>query len=140
MKKLLAIILILCLPLAASGVSLDGVTLDGTGINSCPQFRFTVTVAGADTFTLPIYDGGSYDFELDCGNGTNERVTAFDDAERICSYSGAGTYTITVIGTITGWRFADAGDKTLIKDIQSWGPLVLGNLNGYFSYNSYTCL
>jgi len=33
---------------------------------------------------------------------------------------------------IEGFRFNNAGDKTLVGDISEWGPLNLGNLNGYF--------
>jgi len=97
-----------------------------------PTFRFEVKTVGADTFQLPIYNGGSYDFIAKWGDGNSDTITAWDDAAANHSYSGAGTYDVEITGTITGWRFANAGDKTLIYDISEWGPLNLGNNNSYF--------
>ena len=95
-------------------------------------FVFTVVTAGADTFQLPIYNGGTYDFHIDWGDSSSNDITAWDDAATNHSYAGAGTYEITITGIITGWRFNLAGDRTLIHNISSWGPLNLGNLGGYF--------
>ena len=96
-------------------------------------FVFEVVTAGADTFRPPIYNGGTYDFYMDPGDGTAVvHITAWDDAAATINYAGAGTYEVKITGTITGWRFASAGDRTLIHDVKSWGPLLLGNLNGYF--------
>ena len=97
-------------------------------------FRFTITTVGAsDTFTLPIYNGGTYDFLVHWGDGSTDNITAFDDAAVTHTYAAADTYEINITGTITGWRFNNAGDKTLINDVKNWGPLRLGNLNGYFN-------
>jgi hypothetical protein len=95
-------------------------------------FVFTVVTAGADTFQLPIYNGGTYKFNVAWGDGGSDIITAWDDAAANHSYAGAGTYIVRITGTINGWRFNNAGDKTLIHDISSWGPLLLGNSGNYF--------
>lgn len=96
------------------------------------SFRFEVVTAGADTFQLPIYDGGTYDFHVDWGDSSNDDITAWNDAAANHSYAGAGTYNVVITGTIIGWRFANLGDKTLIHDISEWGVLDVGDLNQYF--------
>ncbi len=98
-------------------------------------FRFEVKTTGADTFQLPIYDGGVYDFHVVWGDGGEDDITAWNDAAANHSYAGAGTWNVEITGTITGWRFVGAGDKDLIYDISEWGPLNLGNL----AWNFYSC-
>ena len=95
-------------------------------------FEFTVVTAGADTFQLPLYNGGIYDFAVGWGDGSSNEITTWNDAAANHSYAGAGTYVVQITGAINGWRFNNTGDKTLIHDIRSWGPLNLGNGNGYF--------
>ncbi len=97
-----------------------------------PTFRFEVKTAGADTFQLPLKASGTYDFNVDWGDGSDSDITAYNDAAANHSYSGAGTFDVVITGTITGWRFLNGGDKTLIYDISEWGPLNLGNNKGYF--------
>ncbi len=97
-----------------------------------PAFRFEVITAGADTFQLPIYNGGTYNFNVDWGDSSNDDITAWNDAAANHSYAGAGTWNVVITGTITGWRFNGAGDRTLIHDISEWGPLNFGSLGAYF--------
>ena len=110
------------------GWSARGLQLSRSG----KAFVFEVVTAGADTFQLPIYDGGTYNFNVSWGDGGSDYIAAYDNAAANHSYAGAGTYTVRITGTINGWRFNSAGDKTLIHDISSWGPLLTGNLGGYF--------
>lgn len=138
-KKLLVIFLVICVGMASlawAGMIQQRlkVVLARKSAAASGDFVFTVTTAGADTFTVPIYDGGTYDFTIDCAGGTGGgAVTSFNDADRVCSYAGGGTYTITIAGTIIGWDFSTSTDNLLIRDIISWGPLRLGNTNKYFS-------
>ncbi len=134
MKKKLSIALLALLIPAM--VFAWGVALLGSPGGSA--FRFTITTAAEDdSFTLPIYDGGTYDFAVNWGDGNSDTITAWDDAAVTHTYadSGATTYTVSITGIITGFAFRAVGDNFLIRVIKSWGPLRLGNLNGYF----YTC-
>jgi len=102
-------------------------------IGDVNAFIFEAKTTGADeTFTLPIYSGGTYDFNVDWGDGSDDDITAWDDAAKVHTYASADTYTVTITGTINGWRFAGAGDCTKIYDISAWGPLLLGNGASYF--------
>ena len=140
-KKLLAIFLVVCVGMASlawAGLLQQRlkVVLARKNVVVLSGFIFTVTTAGADTFTVPIYNGGTYNFTIDCGAGGTGggTVTAFDDGDRVCSYASGGTYTITIAdgGTLIGWRFNNGGDKDLIREIKNWGPLRLGNNDAYF--------
>lgn len=104
----------------------------GGGMVGPSTFRFKVKTAGADTFQLPIYNGGTYDFDVDWGDGNIDNITAFDDGAGNHSYAGAGTFNVKITGTVDGWRFANAGDITLIYDLSEWGSLILGDNNSYF--------
>lgn len=98
-----------------------------------PEFRFTLTTVGvSDTFALPLEASGTYDFTIDWGDGSSSAITIWNHADATHTYAVQDTYTVRIRGTITGWRFNNAGDRTLIRDIKSWGPLNLGTNNGYF--------
>lgn len=110
----------------------------GQGYYGKPEsaFTFEVGITGVDeTFTLPIYNGGTYDFNVDWGDGSDDDISAWDDAAVTHTYASADIYEIKITGIITGWRFANAGDKLKIYDIRSWGPLNLG----IFGLNFYGC-
>ena len=109
-----------------------GFQILNVGVSDIPVFEFSVVTAGADTFQLPLYDGGTYDFIVEWGDYGSSHITAWNDAAANHSYTSAGTHTVKITGIINGWRFNNAGDKTLIHNISSWGPLNLGNSNGYF--------
>ncbi len=133
-RKLVIFALLLLIPLGVWASIFTGVTLEGVR-TSVPMFQFTITTAGEDdSFTLPIYNGGTYRFGVDWGDNSADLITAYDDAAVTHTYedSGATTYTISITGTITGFRFANVGDKLLMRDIKSWGSLNLGNNEDYF--------
>lgn len=102
------------------------------GGGAIPAFRFEVKTTGADTFQLPLEAGGTYDFNVDWGDGSSSDITVYNHADTNHSYSGAGTYNVVITGTITGWRFANSGDKLLIYDISEWGPLKFIGTAQYF--------
>lgn len=89
-----------------------------------PDFVFTVdtTQAGSasDTVVLPLLSGGTYSGTIDWGDGS---TSVLSYANRTHVYSSSGTYTITISGTIEGWRFAATGDRLKILDVSNWGNL-----------------
>ena len=102
-------------------------------MKSSRLFTFSVVTPGAgDTFALPLESSGSYKFSVDWGDGNRDDITVYNDAAVTHTYTNAGTYEINIKGTIDGWRFNNGGNKTLIHDIKSWGPLRLGSSDSHF--------
>lgn len=82
------------------------------------------TTAPAETITLPLHIGFTYDFYIDWGDGSDiDHITAFDDAAIIHAFATAGTQTLTVIGTMQRFAFADTGDKDKLLTIPHLGAV-----------------
>lgn len=91
--------------------------------------------AGSSTATqvkLPLIPGGSYNFVVEWGDGTQSTITVWNQAQVTKTYSVAGTYTITIKGKCNGWSFGDAGDKLKILSVSKWGNLILGTTQGFY--------
>lgn len=95
-------------------------TLISTGSSSYKQIK------------LPLESGGTYDFMVKWGDGTNNTITSWNQAETTHTYSSEGVYTININGTIIGWSFNNGGDRLKLLEIQEWDVLRLGNSGGYF--------
>ena len=77
---------------------------------------------GNTTVKLPLYaTGGIYGFTVDWGDGTQSHVTNTTLANATHTYASAGTYTITIRGTIRGWSFSNTGDRQKILNVSQWG-------------------
>ena len=88
------------------------------------------TILGSTIYNqikLPLVDDGTYNFDVDWGDGNSDTITSWNQAEVTHTYSSIGTYTITITGTIKGWRFNQNSEKNKILDIQQWGCLELVN-------------
>jgi surface protein len=99
----------------------------------------TLTSVGSsatDQIALPLESGGTYDFTVNWGDGTNDTITSWNQAETNHTYSSGGIYTLKINGTIIGWRFNNEGDRLKLLEIEEWGVLRLGNGDSYF----YGCL
>ena len=87
-------------------------------------FAFTIETAGADTFTLPLGTSSNYKFDMIVSWGDGEAdstITAYDDADRTHSYTGAGTYTVTLKGKCEYFGFSTVpADKDLMKTLVSF--------------------
>ena len=103
-------------------------TITDGGLASAP-FTSTWLVTAGETITLPYESGGTYSGTIDWGDSSTSTNSY---ANRTHTYAGAGTYTISITGVTTGFRFANTGSKLNIKTITNWGTLRLGNSNSYF--------
>jgi len=88
--------------------------------------------SAANQITLPLDVGGTYNFIVKWGDGTQDNITVYNQAEITHTYSTAGTYTVMITGTIIGWYFNNTGDRQKLLNISAWGALNLGNTGGYF--------
>ncbi len=139
MKKLLLLLSFILILSTSLWARMTVMTIGG-GSDSAPAgFVFTITtLAEDDSFTIPIYNGGTYNFNVDWGDSSNSDITAWDDGDNPHTYADAGisTYTITITGTITGFQFNNGTDVTLIQEVQSWGPMIpKGNSTFYGASN-----
>ena len=81
------------------------------------------TTSPNETITLPYESLGTYSGIIDWGDG-NTSVNSY--ANRDHTYATAGTYTVTICGTIEGWNFAAYNFFTAnlqIRTVERWGQL-----------------
>jgi len=83
--------------------------------------------SNANQIRLPLVASGAYDFQVDWGDGTVSHIRSYDDPLATHTYAIAGSYTLTIGGTVVGWAFANGGDRLKITQISQWGSLRLGN-------------
>jgi surface protein len=99
-------------------------------------WRTSNTSGGSSTSTqvkLPLDSSGTYNFVVDWGDGgPTDTITVWNDPLTTHTYSIPGDYTITITGTIIGWRFANSGDRLKILNVTQWGPLNVGNVSQNF--------
>lgn len=86
---------------------------------------------------LPLMSSGTYDFIVDWGDGSFNRIQAFDDPNNTHTYASLGTYTVKIYGICVGWNFNNSpyGYNNQIFDITQWGILVVddgSNFGGTF--------
>ena len=85
-------------------------------------FIIKVNHTAGFTVTLPLVNGHNYNFIVNWGDGAVGQVTAYNDADATHIYSGAGTYTITMTGTLEGWSINNGtGLKEYLTEITQWG-------------------
>ena len=78
---------------------------------------------------LPLVSGGSYNFTVDWGDGTQNIITAWNQVETVHTYSAIGVYTVRINGVCNGWYFGNSGDRLKLLSIVDWGRLQLSNGN-----------
>lgn len=112
-----------------------GISSFGGGIQ---PFIMSVKTNNAGTssstqFKLPLPSSGTYNFSVDWGDGTNNTITAYNQAQTTHTYSTAGTYTIKILGVCIGWAFGGGGDCLKLLDVSQYGCLTINtgsNFNG----------
>jgi len=91
--------------------------------------------SASNQIELPLLSGGTYNFWIDWGDGSTTNVTSY--SQRTHTYASAGTYTVRITGTITGWGFQNSGDKLKILTITSWGRLK-NLIQGFYGCSNLT--
>jgi len=106
-------------------------------------FSFTIALDN-DSIVLPTaqYESTSttlmnYDFVVDWGDGSEpDTITAWDQAENTHQYATADDYIVTIVGVFERILFVDATTKTALREVQSWGGVVLKDFYRAF----YSCV
>jgi surface protein len=115
----------------------------GRGIVNQLPFRFTVntnnTSAGSSTstqFRMPLSTSTGLNMRVDWGDGNVEIITNHTLA--IHTYASAGTYTISVTGSILGWQFANSGDRLKMLNVSQWSGLNISVDRGFYGCTNLT--
>jgi surface protein len=98
--------------------------------------------AGSSTstqFKLPLTTSTGLDAVVDWGDSTTDTITVYNAAEVTHTYASSGTYTISITGTLPGFRFNNTGDKLKIINISSWGVLDITTTNTFYGCTNLTC-
>ncbi|NBT57598.1 BspA family leucine-rich repeat surface protein, partial [bacterium] len=93
------------------------------------------TSTGSSTSTqiqLPLESSGTYNFTVDWGDGSQNTITTWNDANANHTYASEGVKLLTITGTLTGFRFNNTGDRLKLLNISQFGSLNLGNNGSYF--------
>ena len=127
----------------------DGTVLLDEGSNAiCAEENadlapFIMTITGS-TFELGLEATAgisgpalAYDFNVDWGDGSNDDITAWNDAALSHVYSGSSTYTITIQGTCpnlsVGLSGPASGDRSKVTSVEAWGRTGFTYMNSAFS-------
>ena len=103
-------------------------------------FVFKVTTTAANTvFTCPLIDYGGLtpSLYITWGDGnTSPLITASNSANRIHTYTTAGTYTVSISGFMPGFSVNNnAANRVLITELVQWGIVGLRTVNFYGCQN-----
>jgi len=103
-------------------------------------FIFQITLGAGGSFTLPLTNvAPGHNFTVFWGDGTSNNITAYNDPNIIHTYTNAGSYSIRIKGTCSGFQFNNIGSKLLITKVISWGNLGFKRLN-FFGCTNLTYL
>jgi surface protein len=99
-------------------------------------FSFNVDTNSAgvsefNEFQLPLLSNGTINFVVDWGDGTQNTITSFNQAETLHTYSEGGNYTIKIAGILRGWSFNNGGDRQKFFNIITWGCFNLTNFGAF---------
>ncbi len=94
-------------------------------------------VSANNQITLPLVNGGMYNFTVNWGDDNTDTITSWNQAQKTHTYSSAGTYTVSIKGTIIGFNFNWGGDKNKLTQISQWGPLNPGEDASAFLAEAY---
>lgn len=105
---------------------------DGGGTNDA--FQMTVrTTAPSETFTIPCQNVGTFNAEVDWGDGSpKSTITAYNDADLTHTYATAGDYQISITGDFTNIYFNNGGDKLKVISVDNLGSVGWTRFNNAF--------
>ena len=109
-------------------------------------FEFTINTANtstgstaADQFKLPLVSSLTLNAVVDWGDGSSDTITVFNQAETTHTYASSGTYTVSITGDLSGWQFANGGDRLKMLDVLQWSGLNISTNLGFWGCTNLTC-
>lgn len=99
------------------------------------------TTATDETIYLPLISSGTYSFNVDWGDGSSDTVTVYNESAKNHTYATAGTYTVTITGTIAGWDFSSLStSRRNLTKILSWGDLQITDDRAFYYCSNLTAI
>lgn len=98
------------------------------------SWRTTNTSTGSSTSNqvkLPLLNGGTYNFTVEWGDGNDDVITVWNQAEVTHTYGASGDYVISITGTCIGWAFSNTKDRLKILNVSQWGSLLPGPIDAF---------
>ena len=107
---------------------------DGESAANCPleasAFVTTWVVQADQAITIPTNsDVFTYNYAVDWGDGAINIGQTRDVSH---SYTAAGTYTVSIIGTFPQIFFNNGGDRLAIRTVEQWGDIAWGSMQSSF--------
>ena len=118
-------------------VSDAGLT-DIIGASPAPAaFAFTAKtsntgVSTSTQFQLPLTTSTGLNIVVDWGDASTSTITSHTDPAVTHTYASPDIYSISITGTLPGFKFNFSGDRQKILNISSWGVLDI-TTNGAFN-------
>lgn len=85
-------------------------------------FIFVVnTTSPSQDFRLPLQSSGTYNFTVNWGDNSSDTITVWNQAERTHTYTDAGTYIITCVGTLSYFSISNDAYDLLTTKVTQWG-------------------
>lgn len=113
------------------------------------EFIFSVNtaqsgVSNSNQFQLPLISAGTLDFTVIWGDGTQDIITSYNQAETLHTYPSSGTYTIGIRANtepLKGFKFDAGGDKFKMANIVNWGGsnFRLDQQEAFYGCSNMTC-
>ena len=108
-----------------------------------PAFAFTAKtdntgVSTSTQFKLPLTTSTGLNIVVDWGDASTSTITSHTDPAVTHTYASAGTYSISITGTLPGFQFNNAGDKLKILNISSWGVLDITTNRAFYGCTNLT--
>ena len=108
--------------------------ITASGASEVTPFQFQLTVGAGQLYELPIVTVGGTQpkLQVSWGDGaTSPLIESTTDIERFHTYSSGGTYTVSVIGSMPGFRVDNSSYKLLYTGIIDWGNIGIRSINFY---------
>lgn len=122
-------------------INVDLWTITDTGQETAFISEWETNFAGisnSDQIALPLDASGTYNFNV-FYNGNNIKTVTTHTDNIITFPDGAGTKQIEIFGTLSGWGFKNAGDKSKLLKITNFGILDIADVTGaFYGCNSLT--
>jgi len=77
--------------------------------------------SGSSSFKLPLGSAGTYNFDIDWGDGSSDTITDYRQSEITHTYGSSGSYLVEITGTCEFFSFGHGGDKLKMLDVENWG-------------------